>query len=280
MDKKYFIADCLKNGTEIKVVARTEISESEYKNMKAWFDFAYFYHVCKSVTVMAMESGSDFLSFSKQIKDSKKSYDDSELDALLTTGNKFLINYLSFIKMFIDVISNSISKKDTMKLAEFQELNRKMYNHFWGYRFLTRLRNYVIHYDIPLSSVSGHATDGIELLCVRNNLLNYGGWSTLKAEIRKLSATFSVQSYIEDSMVALDTLYLKALETVVDDVVAANEKITGFCKKHEISSPVILVIDSIKEKKTHIEKFPLNDMNGYFRDLSRHPSYNIQLDGI
>lgn len=246
--------------------------------MKSWFNFAYFYHVCKSVTVMAMESGTDFLSFSKQMKDTQNSYDDGELDALLTTGNKLLINYLSFIKMFVDVISNSISKRDASKLAEFQELNRKMYDRFFGYRFLTRLRNYVVHYDIPLSSVSSYAADGIDLLCIRNNLLNYDGWSTLKVEICQLPEAFSVQPYIEESLVVLDILYLKALEIVADNVVAANGKITEFCKEYKISSPVILVIDSIKEKKTHIEKFPLNDMNEYFRDLNRHPNYNIRLN--
>lgn len=152
------------------------------------------------------------------------------------------------------------------------------YDRFFGYRFLTRLRNYVVYYDIPLSSVSSYAADGIDLLCIRNNLLNYDGWSTLKVEICQLPEAFSVQPYIEESLVVLDTLYLKALEIVADNVVAANGKITEFCKEYKISSPVILVIDSIKEKKTHIEKFPLNDMNEYFRDLNRHPNYNIRLN--
>ena len=280
MNEKYFVADCVRVGEEIQVEARVEISEEEYQDIGTWFDFAYFYHTCKSVATMAIESGTDFLTFSQEIKNNKKNYDDREMDALLTTGNKLLINYLSFIKLFVDVIGNAISKKNKEKLTNFQEFNRKMYDNFFGYRFLTRLRNYVVHYDVPLSSISNRANDGTQLLCVRKNLLKYDKWNTVQTEINRLPEAFQVQSYIRESQAVLDVLYLKALETVAENVIKGNEKIVNFCKKQGIQSPVFLVIESVEEKKVHIEKLPLDDVRSFFEDLDRHPNYHIQINKI
>lgn len=275
--KRYFVADCVNKGAELTVVSRVEIDEGQYQEMLGWFDFAPYYHICKSIARMAQESGQDFIAFCEHLASEHGGHDDLEIDNLLITGNKLLINYLSFIRTFIDVISKAIADKKRAALSDFQDFNHKMYDAFFGYRFLTRMRNYVLHYDMPLTTVTDSVKNGVAFTCDKESLLCYNGWSSLRNEIAALPNQFSVLSMVSECQAAIDALFLKALDFVSDDVLSGNEKMVAFRKENDIQNPIVLIIDDGTTIPPEMRKFPIHMVREYAKDLNRHPNYTVNI---
>jgi len=275
--KRYFVADCSHENGSLTVVGRIEISKAQFQEMHRWFDFSGYYHTCRSIVRMTQESGQDFINFCEHMGIECGGHDDLQIDNLLITGNKLLISYLSFVKTFIDVISKAISDKSREKLADFQKFNRLMYDEFFGYRLLTRMRNYVVHYDMPLTKVTDSVKNGIVFACDKDSLLRYNGWSSVKDEIAALPEQFSIMPTVAECQAAIEALFLKALEVVVDDVLTGNEAFTAFCKQYDIRFPVVLILDDETNDPPELTKFPLHMVREYAKDLSRHPNYKINV---
>lgn len=275
--ERYFIADCVQTDDGLTLTAQIEIDKTQYQEMNSWFNFANYYHTCRSVARMTKESGQDFIDFCERSAAEHGGHDDLEIDDFLITGNKLLISYLSFVRMFVDVISKAIKDKKQEMLKVFQKFNREMYDSFFGYRLLTRMRNYVLHYEMPLTAVTDSVEHGIVFTCDKDNLLRYDRWSTLKSEIDALPKRFSILPMISECQSAIDTLFLKALEIIADDVFSGNEKLVAFCRQHNIRSPIILILDDSTDAPPKLRKFPLHILRKYVMDLNRHPSYEIDI---
>lgn len=277
--KRYSVADCIGENGDLTVVGRIEISEAQYHEMNRWFDFTGYYHICRSIVHMTQESGQDFLDFCSHMSGEHGGHEELEIDNLLITGNKLLISYLSFVKTFIDVVSNAISNRKKEMLDDFQKFNSLMYDSFLGYRLLTRMRNYVLHYDMPLTTVTDSLKEGVAFACDRDSLLRYNGWSSVKNEIENLPEQFSITPTVVECQAAIGALFLKALEVVVDDAVTGNKKLADFCNQNSIKAPVIVVFDD--EENDHppeITRFPIYMMCEYMKDLARHPNYNVEIN--
>ena len=66
----------------------------------------------------------------------------------------FIVALENPIKMSVDIFSNLISKKDKKLYVEFVKLNSQLYDENFGYRFLTRMRNYVMHRNMPFKKIT------------------------------------------------------------------------------------------------------------------------------
>ena len=197
------------------------------------------------------------------------------MDKQLTTGNKLLINFLSFIRTFFDVIKHSISQRSAAESDSFSELNSALYDDFFGYRFFTRMRNYVVHYSMPLTSMVNSISSGVNIYCDRDNLLQYNGWSTVRKEIEQLPERINIVPYIVEAKVAISTLYLKSLEIIVISALDASKKISEICEKNQIASPVILVARD--NEIVSMKEFPLQSLKDFYVDLKNHPNYEIEI---
>ncbi len=186
-----------------------------------------------------------------------------------------LINFLSFIRTFQDVINHAISQKSVSDSKEFKILDSALYDDLFGYRFFSRMRNYVVHYNMPLTTIV-NSESGIDMFCNRSQLLQYGKWNTVKKEIEQLPEKIDIVPYITEVKVAITTLYLKSLETIVTPAFEANQKISEICRTNNISTPVILIIHE-GEKTPTIKPLPLQLLKDFFEDLKNHPNYEIEI---
>lgn len=272
----YNLSNYISTENNPTVIAQLEVSQQEYEKINGWFRFTGFYHTCRSMRDMTLESGTDLENFLKDVRTNNYSCNETQLDSFLTTGNKLLISFLSFIKSYVDVVSNAISNISKVKLKDFQDFNRIMYDEFLGYRFLTRMRNYVIHYNMPLTAISNSISSGIAMTCSRDALLEYRGWSTLGQELVHFPEHIDIAPYIVEAQVAISTLHLKALETIAEQVFETNQNLIELCKQHDISSPIWMVIDD-ETKAPTLQHFPLRTIKDIVSDLNEHPSYNINI---
>ncbi|MBD5155672.1 MAG: hypothetical protein HDT15_11615 [Oscillibacter sp.] len=274
--EQYYLANLAKDGDELKVVAGSNISKQECTEIFDWFSFTTFYHICRSVKDMTLESATDLERYLCALQHSNTPYSNSQITKHLTTGNKLLVNYLSFIKTFYDVISHAISQKSSADLKSFETLNSTLYDDYFGYRLFTRMRNYVVHYNMPLTTITDSVSSGVAMYCSRTQLLQYQKWSKLRGEIERLPEKIDIVPYIAETKVAITTLYLKSLETVALSAVEANQNIFKLCQAHKIISPVILVVNEDTQAPS-VKMLPLHLLKEFFEDIKYHPNYEIEI---
>lgn len=275
---EYYFVDVIKEDDGFRVAAKADtiITYQMYKEIKSWLNFAGFYQTCRSIKNMTLESADDLEKYLTSLQQITGGHTGLEVAKYLTTGNKLFIGFLSFIKTFIDVISKAISRKRQNYVEEFQKMNSAMYDMFFGYRFFTRMRNYVIHYDMPLTTIIDSVDAGISMRCGRENLLQFKKWNTLRNEIEQLPEQIDIIPYIAETKAAISALYLKALESVAPQVIEGNQKFVDLCKKRGLSAPIFLILDEDAEAP-QIEQLPLHLVQEFFEDLNEHPNYNINL---
>lgn len=255
----YYIADYgkIKN----RIVVWGKFSESEYNILMEKLEILIAFRDCYSVKEMLLESEKDITCYFNTISTRVIPPDDSVVAPYLITANKLLMNYLSFLKTFFDIASNKISEVCNKELPAFQKYNSKLYDNLFGYRFLTRLRNYALHREMPLKYIEASSLNGIKIACQKSALLRYDKWNTLRSEICALTDPIDVVPYIEESKRAILKLYSKALEIFESDVCSLKEYFEKLYFWSEMERPVI-----IRTEET-IHKLEVESLPAYYIDL-------------
>jgi len=114
------------------------------------------------------------------------------------------------------------------------------------------------------------------MTCSRNELLKYGGWSTLRQELEQFPEKIDIAPYIIEAQAAISTLYLKSLETIAEQVFDSNRKLVELCKQNNISAPIWIIVDD-ETNTQKLQKFPIQTIKDVISDLNEHPSYNINI---
>lgn len=266
----YYIADEEKQKNSIIIYG--ELSENEYKSLIEMLSILNAFRDCYSIKEMLLESENDITSYFSTISTRFIPPDDSEISPYLITANKLLMNYLSFLKTFFDVVSNKISKMCNKKLPVFQKYNSKLYDDLFGYRFLTRLRNYAVHREMPLKHIEVSSQNGTQITCHKSALLEYDKWSTVKNEICALTDSIDVLPYIEDSKKAILKLYVKALEILECDVYSLKIYFERLCSGLKFERAVIInTKENIHELR--VESLPTYYLDLFFSELKRYSAY-------
>ena len=210
--KHYELANISKNEAgETSVVAKGEITAEQYLEIRSWFKFTYFYHVCQSIEHMTLESGEDLANYFAELENYTGPFT-KDYNKFLTTANKLLISYLSFLRIYVDVVSHAISRKSKEKFEEFNNATHIVYDTLLGYRFFSRMRNYVVHYDVPLTSITCSVSNGIQVTCKRKSLLEYNGWGSVKKEIEQLPEEIDIFPFIGECQAAVKRLYCNGVQ--------------------------------------------------------------------
>lgn len=274
--REYYLADVVKHGDEFEITAPPQagISYQQYRQINSWFNYAGFYQTCRSIKNMTLESADDLEAYLRSLCQREEAHDRPEIDQCFTTGNKLFISFLSFIKTFIDVVSNAISRRSPPDLKGFQEMNSRLYDSFFGYRFFTRMRNYVIHYDMPLTTITDSVSSGISMRCGRENLLRFEKWNTLRGEIERLPEEIDILPYLAEARAAVFALYLHALTVVADQAIEGYQSYQRLCGERGLSSPLFLILDEDADAPK-MEQLPLHLVRDFFTDLNEHPNYTV-----
>jgi len=252
-----------------------EISEAEKNEYYSNISFAPFFYSCRQIKNITIESGNDFVEYSTKLANTSRVFSEQEMVGLLTSANKLLISYLSFVKTFNDIVSKNIAqKKGEKQLSDYKKENSAMYDKYFSYRFLSRLRNYVIHYAIPLTSIKSDKL-GVEFECTKSELLKYDGWSKIKAEIEAKPEKMQCIQYVCECNNVNDSLYLYALSLILDEVSTGSISLRNKLEKYGDN---MFAIGEEKKGTITWSKLPLHLFKEYIDDFSRNKDFSIQFD--
>lgn len=272
--QKYYLVDMKQNDDGIFLDQKAELTEAQKKEIEYWFSFSNHFDRCQTIRAMALESGDDFLSFIATLS-SYKTYNQEEANRLHLTANKLLINFLSFLTTLYDVMGNSLSKqKGKEELQRFHKFDSQLYDEYFAYRFLKFLRNYVTHYDIPLSGLSFESS-GISIFAVKSQLSRNEKWRKLGDEANQLPEKIEVFPYVEECKGIIDQLYLNAIEPSFQGIYQSYHQFLDMCKQYHLSRPALIIADDNNLESFETLNLPVESFLCYFQELNRHPNYSI-----
>lgn len=275
--RKYYLTNLWQNEKGISVEEKAEITALQKQEIESWFSFVMFYDRCCSIKKMTIESGNDFMAFCESISKCT-SYDPVEADKNHVTANKLLINYLSFLTMFYDVVANALSKqKGKDALHKFHEYDSKLYDTYVSYRLLKFCRNYVTHFDIPLTGLEFGAS-GIIVYAKVNELKRSEKWKKIQDDIPIQQERIEMQPHVAQCQKIIDLLYLNAIEFVFQDAYKGNQELFKICKQYGLLNPAIVSRDDGNPDNIDIANIPLRAFADYFEDINKSPKYNIHVN--
>lgn len=162
------------------------------------------------------------------------------IQVLLTTS---IMNYLSSMRMYIDLTEKELSDRDSSdgasRLPSWRQAASAEYDDYFAYRFLYRFRNYIQHVGLPLSmselsgyrDEDGNVVGRILLGESPSHLVSaFDGWSTVGPELAALTTSIDLSEQIHMSIECLERLeefFVEQFEPELRQSVGAIEEVIG-----------------------------------------------------
>jgi hypothetical protein len=212
---KYFLSDDYETSAEIEKDRYESLCEH---NQVIFFQllFEEQYQICK---YNFMEYWQSIFRISETFR-LDCSFDRKNMMLPSLEINQRILNILNSIKSYEEHIRYKVSKlwgSDSEQLKKYEEIDRSLYDQFFSYRFLKRLRNYAQHYDMPIKYISYPAMSvsfdprqiafTVTAMTPKKDLLEYDGWSTVKQDIKKQDEKIDINLIIEEAFRVFTSLH-------------------------------------------------------------------------
>lgn len=196
--------------------------------------------------------------------------------------NRHIMNYLSAVRTFLDHSGTNLKRRygsSSQRVKRFKDACSNAYDKHFSYRFVSELRNYVQHCEMPLGElmlssveVDPHTKEVHHSLAVKFNrdelLSNFEWKSQLTKEIQKLPHKFEITPYLAEMMKCLEGINLTLIEDDLPELIQSAEYIQKLISntKSMPGIPCILRINDLKRTQegevkqltTDIEWIPLH----------------------
>lgn len=273
MDLSFFIGSSEENQT-IRLIY--EISLQEVSSIYESFSFAGNYSIIKSLKNIVINNGNEFLKFLDLSNLQKLAFAQKRsADLLLAEANRLIMNYCVASRIFIDR-SNAIAKKNGPDESNrFIETIHSIYERNFSYQFFYRLRNYIVHDNLPYSGLKKSLPDNVELICSRDQLASSDSMKSLKKRLDKLPESIHIEDYIFEMNGCILTLYLEIIFAMREQIIGAHQMLNDLNKKYSIDLPMIGEGDPTTKKLTALHPLPLSILASATEDLKCHPNIKI-----
>lgn len=191
-----------------------QLTEAEFDSIKCdsekIYEYLYYTRRLLEIELNKNDFFSTIESYLDKFKDSINQPLDYKENAFVDINrsvNNFVASFVSFIEHCEEKIK-ALYGSDSKELSSFKEFESDLYDQYFSYRFLKRIRNYAIHAYYPIEHVSffSHFDKDtqveifeLDVLCSRDKLLTS---KTLKKKLGKdlivLDNTFDISTYITE----------------------------------------------------------------------------------
>ncbi|MHC4460818.1 MAG: hypothetical protein ACYS30_05235 [Planctomycetota bacterium] len=171
--------------------------------------------------------------------------------------NQRIINILSSMRSYEDHISHKLSAlfgKESEQYNKFKQINGELYDAFFSYRFLKRLRNYVQHQDLPIKKV------GYPLVSIsfeprqiaftispkmhKSALIRAKSWGKVQTEIEGMDENIDINPIIEEAFRVLTSLHSQFRKYLSPCYEKAKSVITDLHESKEVTNKTAYLVKS------------------------------------
>ena len=163
-------------GKENIITIKDEISKEEFDKL---FDSTRFLDnigATKEAYKIAVQNGKELEIFLSDSEMKRNIFiEQNSPSNFVTNANRLTYNFCASIKTFVDYATISVKRKGENKFKSFDNLLKRIFDESIEYRFFYKLRNYIIHYSYPFTTLEVAMPDKVNLVCKKEHLLKYDG---------------------------------------------------------------------------------------------------------
>lgn len=282
-----FVEFRVENGEKIFDIKET-LSNLDFEIINKCFSELANYNGLKTLFQMSIDNYSDLIRFLE--------HEVVGLENIRYVGhhtNRFLINYLSSTKMFIEHTEKKIDKiygEDSEEFIRWKKATAEEYDKHFSYRFLYQLRNYTQHYGLPLGSISSSLveTNGVESQFTKVSfrkeiLLNTSfNWKKVKTDIENRPEEFSVVETVNEYNRCMSRLYQVALLIIGEKVISAIQDYAELLARlNNKGVPHYMVFKDYKDlsnpkKYGKAKRLPFKEVDECLQEMSKYGILNTK----
>ncbi len=174
--------------------------------------------------------------------------------------NRFLVNYLSSTKMFLEHTEAKVKStfgKESKEFISWKTTTAQEYDTYFAYRFLYQLRNFTQHIGLAIATLNLSASSDslgkkqkLELFFSKNQLLdNSFDWKKIYDDLVSQPEKFSVLEILLQYNQCMDRVYNHALELLIVPEIENLITYLDFLKNKDIkNTPYLLQIKNEKDR--------------------------------
>lgn len=210
-----------------------------------------------------------FYNFTDVIKAIKEFEDDEEnfkfeheFIPYSTNINRLLINALGSIFTYVNHYENGIS--DISISSDIKRLTSQFFDESPLYRFLYKLRNYVVHVDMPVTELSfGIDTPSKEFYIDKSHLLKRFDWgSKVRSDLENFPDKISVKKLASEAIKLFVKFHRQIMMDQINEILKIQQYFDGFGRiiENHIQYPVILKVNDENAGSVQIEDLFTNNV--------------------
>lgn len=186
--------------------------------------------------------------------------------------NRHVLNYLASLNTFLDQTRKFLSKKfgkDSKELSSFDEMTNELFDGFFSYRFLYKLRNFTVHCGFSLCAIEieyNHSQITFIPKFIYEDLMTDSSfWGPIvRGDLEKIGKDFKAFDLFTESL----THFQKLSDFVISEFIKDEEK-TLVDRFHELIGIESEFIDNYcflveDNELTKITQIPVH----YFKDVN------------
>lgn len=252
----------LRNG-EIFLKEDREISGDEFIKIGQSSELLSYFNMNNSYYDMMEKNFEEVLKIINQFEQNRESFT-YEKDSVpyIKELNRLLINALGSFFCFInhyEYILKTKFEKDTLS-KPFKKICSYYFDNYFEYRFLYKLRNYVVHCNIPVSLIQSTQNNPKRSFYINvTELLAEFDWGEkVKKDLENFYSNIEVKSFIINVQNMLYTLNKELMSLDIHGIITSINYLKAFARLNdnkEAQMPVIIINDSNNPEKIEIKSF-------------------------
>ena len=254
------------------------ITDSELKEILSIFDILYPLQQIRSVYEITEEINTELLEFLTydNLKECLVNNQKSTHE-VLRTANKLILNYCISIKLLVEKVEY-FSKCNAVQAQKFRTLFSNIYDKELTYRFLMRLRNYIIHNEMPFS-ICRIGSNKTNIYIDRRELLKWKKWNTVRKDIEEMSDEINLYPFISTMRSLMYTIYINILAYYADGLFESYLKYGELLKKYKSEDLLFSkkTFDEISSEgnEGNIIALPIGKLTDFIKELEKVPNIEI-----
>tara|TARA_A100000171_G_scaffold45896_1_gene50139 strand:+ start:783 stop:1655 length:873 start_codon:yes stop_codon:yes gene_type:complete len=229
-----------------EIITGRELLDGEYEHLVNISDQLRLFSNCQTLYKIFLFNFSDFMKYliSVDVPPLAMSARTSQFDEITFNINRYLNNMLSSFKAYDDHVPSQLNRRfgdNSSQLDSFKKEKSRIYDSFFEYRFLYKLRNYTQHREFPKYHIeykaditSPESSKGSYqfLLDAPTLLNNYDSWGTCKQDLVDRTTLINIKEEANKLATQMTNLDIYVSNFYVNDL---NNAIQYFKDKFQAS---------------------------------------------
>lgn len=267
-------------------IGRKDVGDLELKNLYKSFEIIYFLQPIAYAYDSIERNVTEFETFFFRVSDPCNGLVSGILNHMkaissLAEAQQRLTNLLSSANAFLNLAESKLKSNygKESQLVSWNDFRRSLHKENISYRLMYELRNYALHYGLPVSSLkvdmnelsSDTPKKKVKINLSKIKILNSNyDWKNVKKDIDGLEESANLTELAFEYANIIKRLYLYLLEIFAQELSASKNCIDVFYEKHNIPAECTAQIalgwkDGDDLSNINCEILPINELKWILR---------------